>query len=66
MDKFTKGVLAVIAVGIIGINIQMINGGSGIIGKAYANDKIQKVVICDRSGFSCAAIRGPSLSVTND
>ena len=26
MDKFTKGILTVIAVGIIGLNVQMING----------------------------------------
>ena len=38
MDKFTKGVLSIIAVGVIGINIQMMNGGSGFISKAEAGD----------------------------
>jgi hypothetical protein len=33
MDKFTKGILTVIAVGIIGLNVQMMNGG-GFITKA--------------------------------
>ena len=35
MDKFTKGILTVIAVGIIGLNVQMMNGG-GFFGKAHA------------------------------
>lgn len=35
MDKYTKGILTVIAVGIIGLNIQLMNGG-GIFSKAYA------------------------------
>ena len=35
MDKYTKGILTVIAVGIIGLNIQMMNGG-GFITKAHA------------------------------
>ena len=30
MDKFTKGILTVIAVGIIGLNVQMMNGGGFI------------------------------------
>ena len=35
MDKFTKGILIVIAVGIIGLNVQMMNDG-GFITKAHA------------------------------
>tara|TARA_B100000401_G_C52758934_1_gene697158 strand:- start:1045 stop:1242 length:198 start_codon:yes stop_codon:yes gene_type:complete len=65
MDKFTKSVLALIAVGIIGINIQMMNSGGGFFSKAHASSTVQKVVICDRSGFSCAQVFGPSLSVTD-
>ena len=30
MDKFTKGILTVIAVGIIGLNVQMMNDGGFI------------------------------------
>mgnify|MGYP000031581200 CR=1 FL=1 len=47
MDKFTKGILTVIAVGIIGLNVQMMNGG-GFITKANAfSDRPQKVQICN-------------------
>ena len=54
MDKFTKGILTVIAVGIIGINIQMINGG-GFFTKAHAfNSNLTKVQICDIS--NCAKV----------
>ena len=54
MDKYTKGALTVIAVGIIGLNVQMMNGG-GFITKANAfNSNLTKVQICDVS--SCAKI----------
>ena len=55
MDKFTKGILTVIAVGVIGINVQMLNGGSGFITKANAmNMDLVKVEICDIS--KCAGL----------
>ena len=37
MDKFTKGILTVIAVGIIGLNVQIMNGG-GFITKAHSTE----------------------------
>jgi len=37
MDKYTKRILTVIAVGIIGLNVQMMNGG-GFISKAHSNE----------------------------
>ena len=40
MDKFTKGILTVIAVGIIGLNVQMMNGG-GIFTKAHSTEPHQ-------------------------
>jgi len=40
MDKFTKGILTVIAVGIIGLNVQMMNG-DGFITKAHSNEPHQ-------------------------
>ena len=47
MDKFTKGILTVIAVGIIGLNVQMMNGG-GFITKANAiGADLVKVQICN-------------------
>ena len=55
MDKFTKGILTVIAVGIIGINVQMFNGGSGFFTKANAmNMDLQNVQIC--SIANCATV----------
>jgi hypothetical protein len=54
MDKYTKGILTVIAVGIIGLNVQMMNGG-GFITKANAfNSNLTKVQICDVT--ACAKI----------
>ena len=55
MDKFTKGILTVIAVGIIGLNVQIMNGG-GFVTKANASEKVQKVAICDTHGFTCAQV----------
>ena len=44
MDKYTKKILTVIAVGIIGVNIQLLNAGSGFLTKANAmNTNITKV-----------------------
>ena len=40
MDKFTKGILTVIAVGIIGLNVQMMNGG-GFITKGHSVGNVQ-------------------------
>ncbi len=60
MDKFTKGILTVIAVGIIGLNVQMMNGG-GFITKAHAVGNVQKVAICSESGFRCAHVGGSSM-----
>ena len=64
MDKFTKGILTVIAVGIIGLNVQMMNGG-GFMSKAHAIGKVQKVAICDEYGMSCASVSGAFLNVKN-
>jgi hypothetical protein len=55
MDKFTKGILTVIAVGIIGLNVQIMNGG-GFMTKANAfGEKITKVQICNILG-DCAGL----------
>ena len=53
MDKYTKFILTIIAVGIIGINFQLFN--EGIISKANAsNTDLTKVQICDL--VTCAKI----------
>jgi|TARA_R100000479_G_scaffold175258_1_gene125832 hypothetical protein len=62
MDKFTKGILTIIAVGIIGINIQMMNDG-GFITKAHAFGDVQKVAICDEHGLNCALVNNSKLYV---
>jgi len=59
MDKYTKSILTVIAVGIIALNIQLFNGG-GFFTKANAlnltGEKPQKVTICDEQGMECAGV----------
>ena len=62
MDKYTKGILTVIAVGIIGLNIQMMNGG-GFLTKAHAINDVQKIAICDEHGFDCAIVDNSKLYV---
>ena len=64
MDKFTKGILTVIAVGIIGLNVQMMNGG-GFMSKAHAIGNVQKVAICNEHGISCASVSNSFLNVQN-
>ena len=57
MDKYTKGILTVIAVGIVGINIQMMNDG-GFITKAHATSD------CGNSFNPCHVyVEGGSVSV---
>ena len=62
MDKLTKGLLTVIAIGIIALNIQILNGG-GFITKAHAIGDIQKAAICDEHGFECALVSSSKLYV---
>ena len=40
MDKTTKFILGLIAVSLIGINVQMWNGKTGLIKPAYAEDYV--------------------------
>ena len=57
MDKYTKFILTMIAVGIIGINFQLFGGD--IISKANAvSNEVHKIAICNRDGTSCADISG--------
>ena len=53
MDRYTKNILTIIAVGIIGINIQMLN--EKIITPAKAAS-VQQVEICNYNGSKCANI----------
>ena len=61
VDKYTKAVLTVIAVGLLGINIHLFTGG--LIKNAYASD-VLKVQICDSNGYFCADVSSQSLQVT--
>ena len=38
MDKFTKGILTIIAICLFGINLQMFNGNNGFLTKAHSNE----------------------------
>ena len=55
MDRYTKNILTIIAVGIIGINIQMLN--EKIITPAKS-ESVQQVEICNYNGSKCANISG--------
>ena len=57
MNKFTKGILTVIAIGIIGPNVQMMNSG-GFISKAHLYGNVQKVAILSEGGLCCAYVGG--------
>jgi len=55
MDKYTKFVLTLIAVGVLGLNYHLFKGE--IITSAYADKaKVHKIAICNPSGFNCALI----------
>ena len=55
MDKYTKFILTMIAVGIIGINFQLFSGD--IISKANASShQVHKIAICNDRGSACADI----------
>ena len=50
IDKYTKFILTLIAVGILGLNFHLLKGN--FIKDAYAANGIQKVTLCSDSG-SC-------------
>ena len=52
MDKTTKLILGLIAVSLIGINIQMWDGK--LVKDAKANTGVTKIAICDDDGSRCA------------
>ena len=51
IDKYTKFILTLIAVGVIGINFHLYSGS--IMKDAYAASHVQKVQICDKYGKTC-------------
>jgi len=62
MDRYTKFILTIIAVGILGLNYHLIKGG--IISEAQAAEPVHKIAICDEDGTSCAAVVWNSLQIT--
>ena len=63
MDKYTKFILTIIAVGILGLNYHLIKGD--IISEANAAGPIHKIAICDQYGYSCATITQGGLRTRN-
>jgi len=55
MDRYNKNILTIIALGIIGINIQILT--EKIITPAIAAS-VQQVEICNYNGSKCANISG--------
>ena len=49
-DKYTKGVLTVIAVSLVTLCVQ------NSIGNAVASNGVQKIQICDSGGYYCATV----------
>ena len=56
-DLYTKSVLTVIAISLAGIALQH------TIPSAFAQGNVQKVVICDSVGVSCAQVLDSKLIV---
>ena len=57
MDKYTKFVLSIIAVGILGINYHLFKGE--IISPVHAaGHEVHKITICNVDGSKCAGIAG--------
>ncbi len=56
MDKYTKFILTMIAVGILGLNYHLFKGE--IVSPAHAaSNEVYKIAICDEYGNNCASIR---------
>jgi len=54
MDRYTKVVLSLIAIGILGINYHLFKGE--IVSTAKASGHVQKIAICSADSFDCARI----------
>ena len=61
LDKTTKILLGLIAIGLF------LNASNVWLDKAYAQDKVQKVVICDPyEHFRCSYVRNGQLKVSTN
>ena len=64
IDKYTKFILTLIAVGILGLNFHLFKGD--VVKNAYASSGIQKITICSESGFTCGVGTGYSSFKVSD
>ena len=64
IDKYTKFILMLIAVGIVGINFHLFKGS--IMKDAFAaNQQVYKIAICDEKGGRCVGVYGQGLRINN-
>jgi len=57
MDKYTKFILTIIAVGVLGLNFHLFKGK--IVSPANASShQVIKMTICNETGTRCAGING--------
>ena len=65
MDKYTKFILTMIAVGILGLNYHLFKGG--IISEVQASShEVHKIAICTESGSVCANVTKSGLWIVQD
>ena len=57
MDKYTKFILTVIAIGILGINFKIYSGEIITNANAATVNGVTKIAICDEYGNTCAEIK---------
>ena len=56
MDKYTKFILTMIAVGLFGLNFYLFGGGIISSAQASHGGDVHKIAICNESGSGCASI----------
>ena len=56
MDKYTKFILTMIAVGILGLNYHLFSGDIISSAKASHGGDVHKIAICNEYGSRCADI----------
>jgi len=64
MDSYTKFILTVIAVGVVGLNYHLFK--NDIISPAFAGGGVQKVAICSKSGHDCVSTMDSKFHVKDD
>ena len=65
IDKYTKFILTLIAVGVIGINFHLYSGSFVKEARAGSHNVVHKIAICDKRGDSCVGVFGGKLLITD-